>query len=432
MYRVLIFVFSISFLLGVDHGIKAIYAVDTKTGEVIIDENGGLSLVPASSMKVVTTAAALHLLDPEATFETTLLYDGNIDEGILFGNIYIVGGGDPTLGSDRFAPWKQQIDRWVEAIASLGIRQIRGMIIADASRWEKGEPRLSWMIEDVGNYYGAAASALSFHENSFTLVFRPGKVNESATIIRTDPPMLSLLINNEVKTGPAGSGDMATILKSGKVRGTIPAGVEEFAIQGAVVDPSLLCVELLSQALTLRGISIDRQQIDAHDKKVVIDTTISPPMKEIIYWTNQKTINLYADHLLKKIGETELHEGTTDAGIKAVRTFLQSQGIGLDGFNMDDGSGLSRKNLITPKQLVAILEKVKQSKHFPYFLASLPKIGEKSQAKSGSMSLVKCYAGYCGDIAFAVMLNNFLDRQTANTRMNEAIARIEEKATSPQ
>jgi D-alanyl-D-alanine carboxypeptidase/D-alanyl-D-alanine-endopeptidase (penicillin-binding protein 4) len=118
---------------------------------------------------------------------------------------------------------------------------------------------------------------------------------------------------------------------------------------------------------------------------------------------------LYAEHLLKKIGQTISHEGSTEAGTKAVADFWRSQNIDLEGFNMADGSGLSRKNLITAKQLVSILLKMKKTESFPLFFQSLPQKNENSRAKSGSMSMVRAYAGYAGNIAFAIIVNHCLD-----------------------
>src|SRR5581483_9682898 len=132
------------------------------------------------------------------------------------------------------------------------------------------------------------------------------------------------------------------------------------------------------------------------------------------YWANQKSINLYAEHLLKKMGEVVYNEGSTAAGIKAVTNFWRSQNIDLSGFNMVDGSGLSRKNLITTTQFVEMLLKMKTSKAFPLFFESLPQDHPPVKAKSGSMSLVKGYVGYAGNIAFAVIVNQCSNRQTMN------------------
>jgi D-alanyl-D-alanine carboxypeptidase/D-alanyl-D-alanine-endopeptidase (penicillin-binding protein 4) len=399
-----------------DHASVSAYAVNTATGGVVFDENSGKSLLPASCMKVVVTAAALQILGPETRFSTELEYDGILEDGVLRGNLYIHGGGDPCLCSDRAQgalSWDKQIAVWIEAVQKLGIKRIEGEVIGDGSRWEKAMAVPSWGWEDVGNYYGAGACGLSFHENAYTLFFRPGKEGEKAEILRHEPAVPGLTFQNEVKTGPVGSGDQACIYGAEyspvvHVRGTVPAGVEEFSIKGSIPDPAKACGDMLARGLQENSISIGHQNLPGR-KRVVFHTAYSPTVKEMVYWANQKSINLYAEHLLKKIGEVVLKEGSTAAGIKAVTDFWRSQKINLNGFKMADGSGLSRKNLVTAQQFVSMLQVMKKSQFFSDFMNSLPKENEHVRSKHGSMSLVKGYVGYSDDVAFAILVNQCLD-----------------------
>ncbi len=412
----------------IDHALVSIYAVQRDNGKVLIDQNSDLSLMPASCLKIVTTAAALHLLGADYRFETHLEYDGFIDTTkTLHGSIYIRGGGDPCLGSDRISytlSWKKQIETWADAIQKIGIRRIKGQIIADASCWEKALAVPSWLWEDLGNYYGAGASALSFHENYYSLFFKPADiVGEKAHILRTDPPLSSVIFQNEVKTGPEGSGDGACIYGSEFsplqfVRGTIPAAVDEFAIRGAIPDPATYCADLLTQELQERGITIEKEDVAYPRGRVSFYTTYSPMISEIVHWTNHKSINLYAEHLLKKMGEVIFEQGNTALGAKAVTQFLNTQNIDLDGLNIVDGSGLSRKNLITTKQLVQLLLKMEKSEFFPIFFESLPQKNNLIRAKSGSFSSVRGCAGYAGNSAFAILINNCSNHQLMNEQMD--------------
>jgi serine-type D-Ala-D-Ala carboxypeptidase/endopeptidase (penicillin-binding protein 4) len=416
---------------GVDHSIIGIYAVRSSTGKVLIEKNSDLSFVPASCIKIVTTAAALNILGPEFRFETHIEYDGWIDEeNILHGNLYIRGGGDPCLGSNRIAgvaSFDEQIEIWTQSIKELGIVKIEGKVFGDATQWEKALAVPSWAWEDLGNYYGAGASALSFHENSYALFFKPGEeVGQKATILRTSFPLPSLSFQNEVKTGPEGSGDRACIYGSEfsseqTVRGTIPVGCKEFSIKGAIPNPSAVCSALLEQSLTNCGITIESQEKPWSDKRINIYTTRSPTVKEIVYETNQKSVNLYAEHLLKKMGEVKYNEGSTEAGIRAVKDFWISQGLDSNGFNVADGSGLSRQNLITPKQLVSMLLKVEKMNISSCFFESLPAKEEFARAKSGFMSLIRGCTGYIGDISFAILINQSLDSKSANNKVKEII-----------
>ncbi|NGX45984.1 MAG: D-alanyl-D-alanine carboxypeptidase DacC [Chlamydiae bacterium] len=413
-------------LLSVEHSQLSYYAVRCDTGEVLLDRNSDLSLLPGSCLKIATTAAALHLLGADSCFETHLEYDGAIGPTkTLHGNLYIRGGGDPCLGSDRARgalSWKKQIVSWADAIQALGIDTIEGSVIGDATKWEKALAVPSWSWEDLGNYYGAGACALSFHENAYSLFFQPGdSLEDNAKILRTDPPLSHLSFQNEVTTGPEGSGDRACIYGSEFsptqfVRGTIPAGVMEFSIRGSIPDPAACCASLLKKELIERGIPIKQQNVVEKTKRTSFHTTHSPPIKEIVYWANQKSINLYAEHLLKKMGEVSYNDGSTASGINAVTAFWNSQNVDLGGFNMVDGSGLSRKNMATAKQLVGMLLKVKNSKAFPIFLESLPQY-RFTRAKSGSMSLQKCFVGYSGDIAFAILINQCPSLQEKNEKL---------------
>ena len=436
MFYILALLLSFASLFADENASISMYAINMGTGEVLIDQEGDRSLIPSSCMKIVTIAAALHLLDPQESFHTNLEYDGTIDrEGVLHGNLYIRGDGDPCLGSDRIASspsWQKQLEVWRDVVSQSGIKKILGKVIGDASKWEKALAVPSWSWEDLGNYYGAGACALSFHENYYSLYFKPAEaVGEAAGIARTDPALSNLTFQNEVTTGPVGSGDRACIYGSEfspiqYVRGTVPAGVSEFVIKGAIPDPSTYCASLLTKALRDRGISIEEREQPKQGRKV-LHTTDSPPISEIIYWTNQKSINLYAEHLLKKIGETVYHEGSTQAGTRAIVDFLRSQNIDTKGFNMADGSGLSRKNLITAKQLVTVLQKMKKSPHFPIFLRSLPQNGDLIHAKSGAMSLIKTYAGYAGDIAFAILINQCLDTAMMNDKIQLFLSDLKTK-----
>lgn len=411
------------------HATVGVYAIHMKTGEVLLDHNSDKSLIPGSCIKIVTTGAALHLLGPENRFETNLEYDGYLDEeGVLHGNLYIRGGGDPCLGSDRLGSslsLSKQIESWVQAIEQAGVHSIEGNVIGDASKWEKGNSVPSWAWEDLGNYYGSGASALSFHENTYSLFFKPGKqVGDQTTLLRTEPIIPNLVFENEVQTGPVGSGDRACIygteyVSQVYIRGTIPHGVNEFAIKGSIPDPSGFAAHLLAHALQEKNISILHQDLNQKKERIDFHTTYSPNIGEIVHVTNQKSMNLYAEHLLKKMGEMDLHEGSTEAGIKAVTDFWHSQKMDMSGFNMADGSGLSRKNLITAKQLVFILQMMKNSDFFPIFFQSLPQEKESIRAKTGStpiraktgsMSLLKGFAGYKGDIAFAILVNQCPDK----------------------
>lgn len=413
----------------------SLYAVNTRTGVVLMDRASHLSLVPASTLKLSTTAAALELLGPKSCFQTHLEYDGILNKkGVLYGNLYIRGGGDPVLGSNRILGslgWEELIESWVDAIYAKGIRIIDGCMIPDTSAWEKALAVPSWCWEDLGNYYGAGACALTFNENAYTLTFRPGQSEGDRTsILRTDPPISELDLRNEVITGPVDSDDRACIygvefFQTQFIRGTIPSGRKEFSVRGLIPDPPQLCAQLLKEALNRKGIVVKEKLFPMQSHREMIHTTNSPTVAEIVCVTNKKSVNLYAEHLLKKIGEKQSHLGSTSSGLRAVARLWSSKGIDFSGSFMVDGSGLSRKNLMTTKQLVEILCKVKKSDTFPDFNASLNERGA-ARGKSGSMCQIRCFAGFIDEVAFAIFINNFCsDAKVANRLIDETIAKLE-------
>jgi serine-type D-Ala-D-Ala carboxypeptidase/endopeptidase (penicillin-binding protein 4) len=293
----------------------------------------------------------------------------------------------------------------------------------------------TWAWEDLGNYYGAGASALSFHENAYSLFFKPSAVGEKADILKVEPSLVKLDLRNEVITGPEGSGDRACIYGSEfsfiqYVRGTIPAGVAEFTIRGLIPDPALICAELLESSLKDKGVIVHHQLKEEKERKV-FHITNSPSVEEIVHLTNQKSINLYAEHLLKKMGEVTEGEGSSAAGIRAVKKFLKEKGIDLSGMLIADGSGLATKNLITTEQLVSLLLVMKKSEYFPIFFNSLPEQKDSIRAKSGTTSLIKGYAGYSNDIAFAILVNQCMDPQSVKEKIDSFLSTISKKKVAP-
>lgn len=384
--------------------VVSIYAVDRKSGLVVIDEQSEMGMTPASCLKVLTTGAALHLLGEQYVFTTTLEFDGEIQEGVLQGNIYIRGGGDPCLGAKD---WEGQLQIWGQAIKDMGIRKVQGRVISDATAWETALAAPGWAWDDLGNYYGAGASALSFHENSYTLTLKPSNVGGAVAICSTVPPQFNLDLHNELTTGPVGSGDLACIYGSEFsqvqfVRGSIPAGVEQFAIKGAISNPASYLERLFTRKMEEMGIVIMGQVLE-EGTRIPFYTTESPTVAEIVYETNQRSMNLYAEHLLKAMGK-----GSTSAGVHVVREFWQSEGVDLTDAQITDGSGLSRNNILNAKQCVEVLCKLEKSPHFATFIRSLPE-EHGMKVKSGFMSLVKGYVGYSDQLVFAFFIGQCPD-----------------------
>jgi serine-type D-Ala-D-Ala carboxypeptidase/endopeptidase (penicillin-binding protein 4) len=434
---------------GVKNGQFGFALYDVETGALLEKERAEETLLPASTMKTVTSAAALSLLGENFKFKTVLQYDGNIIDGVLKGNVIIKGGGDPTLGSDRYewgTDMKSILTIWVLKLREKGIRKIEGDIIGDASIFEDALVPVNWVWNDIGNYYGAGACGLSFNENSYSVIFKPAaKAGLKAEFLRTEPPMPDITFVNEMRTGSASSGDNGfvygaqyTFLRH--LKGTVPAGTPEFSIKGSIPDPALFAAQCLRKALqdslitvsgeatTVRHMGMEGKTLGT--ERTAVYTHQSPALKDVVYWLNKKSINLYAEHLVKMIGYTIYKEGSTVSGTKAIAEYWATKGIDITGLHLDDGSGLSRYNGITPSQLAGMLRLDVTEPWFESFFNSLPIAGDATcpgslkglckgsaaannlRAKSGYISRVRTYAGYVATrsgrrLSFAMMANNY-------------------------
>ncbi len=436
---------------------------ETESGKVLVDLNPDETLVPASTMKTVIGAAALGILGEEYQFSTYLEYDGEIADGTLRGNLFIRGGGDPTLGSERFAEktdLEKLLSNAVKVIKAKGINSIEGRVIADASIFEDAMVPVNWVWNDIGNYYGAGACGLTIHENMYYLYFKPNDtIGNHAKILRIEPEVPGIEFINEMKTGKKGSGDQGYIYGAPYtslryLRGSIPQGKAEFYIKGSLPDPANYAAYRMDQALrnasitisekpqTMRTLRLENKAPKAN--RILLSTYKSPPLKDIVYWLNKKSINLYAEHLLKAIGQKELNSGSTEAGANAVIQWWKLKGINIDGLHMSDGSGLSRYNGVTGRQLCHMLQINTQQPWFNSFYKSLPVAGLSTdpgtlrnmckntaaagniRAKSGYISRVKSYAGYVDTrsgkrLCFAMIANNFTCKASQMRKMFEGL-----------
>lgn len=423
------------------------FAIDINTGEVIAELNSDLALKPASTMKIITTATALEIFGANYRFETQIYYDGKIDtiNKVLNGNIHIVGGGDPTLGSKYFRETKskQFLNDWTKAIKDLKINSINGAIIGDATiySWDIVPPTWSW--EDMANYFGAGACGLTVYDNRYTLHYQTSsRIGGSTKITKVEPTIPNLTFQNTVISGNTNSDNSYIFGEpynySRYIRGELPAGRKDYKIKGSMPDPAYFTAYELEQNLIRSGIKISEPattvRLLEQEGKLIkketgkIFTTYSPELFKIIEKTNHISINLFAEHLLNHIGLKKNKNGYTKDGTNAIESFWVTKNINTGGMSINDGSGLSHYNTITAKQLTLILSYMKtKSKYSEQFYNSLPITGKSGtlksvckgtvagnmvHAKSGSVRNVRCYAGYTTsysgrEIAFAIMLNNF-------------------------
>lgn len=397
------------------------------------------SLTPASVNKLFTTGAGFAQLGGDFRFTTRLTMRGEVDrDGVLHGNLYITGGGDPLLGSYRYRQTTLDtlFSLWTAALRKRGVRRIDGGVCYNTTIFDDQPLHDSWQWGDVGNYYGAGVSGLNFHENMYFVHFNPGaKVGDAATVSRTNPKNLDLLETCTVTTGAAGSGDNVIVYgapySTGRIyTGTVPLGKRDFGVRAALPDPARTCADLFASYLRTRGIGVslgaDEVRALPDSLRAVMDYQ-STPYRTLAQYTNHTSNNVYAESIFKYLGYKKHGRGSFANGAKAVMAYLADKGLETDGVHIVDGSGLSRQNRVTTDFLCRYLVAVSKEGFFDSFLASLSKAGESGTAKNllpglpqgvemyvktGSMDGVKSYAGYIttggGELmAFAIICNNY-------------------------
>ena len=412
-------------------------------GKLITAYNENLSLVPASTMKVFTTAAALEILGGNHSFKTALLYDGKIENHVLKGNIYIRGGGDPTFGSPAL------FQRWAGAFNELGIDTVEGAVIGDGRLFGRFTIPGTWTWGELLLPYCAPANGLTVYGNVFSgngnnntkgkYVPPPGELQPDLPEVlfenafaEIDDPTAETYIQGD----PYGYGF--------SIQGSIRKGQTTFPYAGVIPDPAFIAASELRNALVSKGIFVKGPAIDIVKADSALTATISKKPKEVSFsysptvsalvnLTNQHSINLYAEHLMKQVALAKLHNGSPEGGCKAVLDFWKEKGIDTRGLFIYDGCGISRYNGVTAKQLSDVLLYMSGSPNFQVFYNSLPLAGETGtlakmfhgtkaegnlRAKTGTMSRVKSYSGYVRTtsgkrLIFTFIINNFTCTQEA-------------------
>ncbi len=429
------------------NAIIGILAID-ENGNKVAEWNSNLPMLTASTMKTITTGVGLHKLGKDFRYTTRIAYTGTIKENVLDGDIIIIGGGDPTLGSSDTVAFA--IDSifgvWTKAIKDLGITKIDGNIVVDDSYFVREQMPDSWSWGNFGASYGATASGLSFSENVQRYKLTPGnKVGDKVEVSAVYPQVPGLNVVNELVTGEAGTGNRAGYYVQDMVCASQYTG--SVAIDKGVVFennsnrfPHLSCGFHFREYLLKNGIEslpeiVDIKNVEESSDaaRIPVIETYSPELWKIVNVTNRISNNMYAETILKTLGKELTGVGSYDSSIVVLNRVLKEMEVDTEGFTMEDGSGLSRQNYVSPKFFCNYYEKMQESGIFAEFFNSLPMPGgpgtlksvlkdenqvlkDRIHAKSGSLSNVRCYAGYVqgtkkqGLIRFAILTNNFAAR----------------------
>jgi serine-type D-Ala-D-Ala carboxypeptidase/endopeptidase (penicillin-binding protein 4) len=429
-------------------GFFGIHVVDVTTGKAVYGRNEGRLLLPASNLKILTAAVALERLGPEYRFTTRVVREAS-------GDVVLVGSGDPSL-SGRVFPYQKDarpgqplaaIEDLADQIAIRGIRRIDGDIVGD-DRWFPWDPYPpSWTEDDTVRDYGAAVSALTINDNVVRVSLAPGARAGEPAVVSLTPALEYLTIDNRIVTAPRGGrAEVRTQRVPGSrewlLTGSIPAG------RGAVVeilpvdDPALFAASALYAALTARGIVIHGRPVARHraigEANVGADgeelaSRKSPPLHELLQMMAKLSQNLHAELILREVGRSAngpgTHEGMTETGLAELRAYLSEIGAQPNDWRLQDGSGLSRNALVTPRLLTQALTNMAKSMDKEIWISLLPAGGEDGtlshrlccvsggfgiRAKTGSLSRALALSGYAesagnGQLAFSILVNDFSD-----------------------
>jgi D-alanyl-D-alanine carboxypeptidase/D-alanyl-D-alanine-endopeptidase (penicillin-binding protein 4) len=404
------------------------------TGKILYARNAAKNMTPASTMKLVTTAAILDALGPDARLSTTLESAGRLDaRGRILGDVFLVGRGDPALalkGPDGLTAF----DALADALRSAGIRSIEGRLVGDEAlfRDRRGE---DWEWSDLVWCYGAEVSALSWNDNCAELRVAPGEREGEPVSVERSPWSAYYDVVSSATTAAAGAKSDLTLVRelgANRIRlsGTQPLGAETELLAVALEDPARYAATVFAESLEARGIHVSGGVASSSDPPPpavrVLASHDGPPLSELIKSINKPSQNLHAEMMLRLLGARVKGEGSLAAGLAAVREFLKRVGAPGESWSLIDGSGLSRTDLLTAHEIVSLLAAMDRHRYAAAFRDSLPVAGldgtlasrmkgtpaaKRVFAKTGTLRQANALAGYLttrqGErLAFSIVVNH--------------------------
>ncbi len=427
-----------------------LHVVHARSKRTLFERNAGDRFTPASNTKLFSTALALERLGPAYRFETFVTAAAGPDgDGRLPGDLRIVGGGDPTL-SGREYPYRKDgedhdpaepIAGLADQILKAGVKVIAGDIVGDDRRYIHQPYPEGWTVDDAIWGYGAAVSALPFNDGMFALTVNPAEETGDLAAVVTNPPMLPMVLDNRVVTVEEGETkievDRAPGSRQVRVMGVIVKGGRAVKERAAVEDPALYAAFALYDLLTRQGVRILGRPVSVHRHRldepyeeapgIVLARRQSPPLSEIARTLNKVSQNLHAEILLRETALTRRGEPTREAGLKELTEFLETIGIPETACHFEDGSGLSRRTLISPRAITTLLGYMDSTVHREEWESMLPIGGEDGtldtrfdrvpaaraiHAKTGTLATVNALSGYVTTLrgerlTFSIIANNF-------------------------
>jgi D-alanyl-D-alanine carboxypeptidase/D-alanyl-D-alanine-endopeptidase (penicillin-binding protein 4) len=410
------------------------------SGQLIYEHLGDIRMRPASNLKLLTAACALSVLGKNYTFSTEIIANGRLKKGILAGNLYIKGKGDPTLVKSDF-------DKMAEKLQKMGIKKISGDFIGDDSWFDQTRFPLDLPWSDETAYYGAPISALTasptadFDAGTVVINIIPGEKVGTKPYVKVNPETNAVHIINKAETVSTDEKKNLKILRQHDkktiiVQGTIPVNDKAVKEWISVKDPTKFAMDLFNQSLINHGIKVKGKiktgKAPDNRKPLLIHDSI--PLSQLMLPFMKLSNNGHAEILIKAMGREKEGEGSWEKGISVLKSSLIKFGLNPQIMVLRDGSGVSHVDLVPANQITQLLFNIQKENWFPAYLHSLPLAGEKNKAiggtlrnrlndpalrgriraKTGSISTVSSLSGYVDTnsgqtLIFSILLNNLLD-----------------------
>jgi D-alanyl-D-alanine carboxypeptidase/D-alanyl-D-alanine-endopeptidase (penicillin-binding protein 4) len=438
---------------GVTAGV-IVKELDGKGEEAILYErDADRLLTPASNLKLLTSAAAITQLGEDYRFQTELYGSTTVPKnGILNGDLYVKGYGDPTLHTED--PLKVQEGIAVEEIVTWlkeqGVRRINGNLVLDDSYFDQQRLGLGWAWDDESYYYNPLIGALALNRGTVMVEYRPGSKEGDPVQLTLWPKTKYVTLINEAKTVAPEAENTFAIERDRasntiRVKGNLPLGSQEDYERVPVEEPALYFGTVLREKMAEQGITFNGNSKIALGNvpagAVKWMSFQSETLKEIVGYLNKKSDNFYAEMIAKALGAVKSGEGSTAAGVSVVLEMIKSMG-GATNFDMVDGSGLTRYNLISARHILTVLEGMTERQQFDAYYESLPIAGvdgtlkdrmkgtaaeNNVHAKTGTLTGVSSLSGYVTTksgkrLAFSIVLNGFTEEAKDLTDIQDQIA----------
>src|SRR5258708_1768180 len=433
---------------------------DAESGETLYEQNADKYFVPASNMKLFTTALALAKLGPEYRFHTTLETRGTISsDGVLNGDLALVGRGDPNLSNRKFpyelkeefdGPPEKALVELADALVAKGVKEISGDVIGDDSYFPRERYPNGWEIDDMVWEYGAAISAIVVDDNTVALTLTPGEQAGNPVQAAVTPATPDFTVKNEVITSAADvKPDLTLTRDPGSnlvvVKGSLPAKSVPRKLVLAIEEPAQHAAAALKRLLEERGIKIEGVAKGRHDRgeaaadPVVVAEHVWVPLGDAVKLINKISQNLHAEMLLRTAARQNGVWATPDELMKVPADFYAAAGIAPRGVIQTEASGLSRHDFVTPPAIVTLLTFSQNQSWFGLYYASLPVAGVdgtledrmkntlaagRIHAKTGSVEHVRTLSGFAETPGGRRVIFSFLSNNQGGKSHEAADARV--------